>query len=125
MITYKYQIVSVTPELGHMEIEYSSEGKDTILVGTRLPDDSMTLDQFAHSYVPAHIWLAKQPNTIIPEVGTSNTMTYLTMEEQHQQMTALMEEERIKKQEQDELLLQIKINAAVQSVLEDISKTTV
>lgn len=57
MITsYTYKIVATNPEMGAMEVEFSSPGLPTVLVGARMPYTDEDLDTVVRSFAPIGHW---------------------------------------------------------------------
>lgn len=57
MITsYTYKITATNPEMGAMEVEFSSPGLPTVLVGARMPYTDEDLDMVVRSFAPIGHW---------------------------------------------------------------------
>jgi hypothetical protein len=80
IIEYTYKVISVDAERKFMEMEFSSEGKKTVLVGARLPYEGETVEDVAAHYAPVHQWEHDSKSVIVPEVGatgkSSNSVSY-------------------------------------------------
>lgn len=76
---YTYKIISTNPEARHMEVEFSSEGYPTVLVGTRLPLKGETLDDMLRLYAPIQYWNEQASEVSVPEVGSSGSITEQTI----------------------------------------------
>ena len=75
MIEFTYTITLVNEEQNQMEIEYSSPGRDTITVGTPLPLNNVSIEEFAQMYAPFGLWVQKEYGYQVPEVGTTGSYT--------------------------------------------------
>ena len=75
MIEFTYTITLVNEEQNQMEIEYSSPGRDTITVGTPLPLNNVTIEEFVRMYVPFGLWVQKEYGYQVPAVGTTGSYT--------------------------------------------------
>lgn len=74
-ITYTYEIVSVDSEARCMEIVYTSEGRQTMRVGARLPFEGESLQDVVEQYSPVVYWLEQETPVIVPEVGASGVIS--------------------------------------------------
>jgi hypothetical protein len=75
MIEFTYKITLVNEELNQMEIEYSSPGRDTITVGTPLPLNNVTIEEFVQMYVPSGVWIQREYGYQVPAVGITGSYT--------------------------------------------------
>jgi hypothetical protein len=71
IIQYEYEIVSVNAEGRCMDVRYTSEGRETMLVGARLPFEGETLESVIRAYAPTAYWEERELPVVVPEVGTS------------------------------------------------------
>ena len=76
IITYAYKVISSTPELKVMEVEYTAEGYPTVLVGLPLPTDLSNVESIIAAYSPVHHWLESTVAVVDVPVGTSGVVTY-------------------------------------------------
>jgi hypothetical protein len=74
-IAYTYEIVSVDPAARCMEIVYSSEGRQTMHIGARLPFEGESLEAVVEMYSPVAYWLEQEAAVVVPEVGTSGVVS--------------------------------------------------
>lgn len=74
-IAYTYEIVSVDQAARCMEIVYSSEGRQSMHIGARLPFEGESLESVVEMYSPVALWLAQEAPVIVPVVGTTGTMS--------------------------------------------------
>ena len=74
-ITYTYQIVSVDEAARCMEVVYSSEGRQTMHIGARLPYEGETLESVVAMYSPVAYWQQQEMPVVLPTVGTTGTIT--------------------------------------------------
>lgn len=75
MISYTYEIVGIDENARCMELRYSSPGKQTLHVGTRLPYVGETVDQVAAMYVPIATWVEAERPVVVPAAGTTGSYT--------------------------------------------------
>jgi hypothetical protein len=74
-IAYTYEIVSVDPAARCMEIVYSSEGRQTMHIGARLPFEGESLESVVEMYSPVAYWLEQEAPVVVPQVGTTGSMS--------------------------------------------------
>lgn len=74
-IEYTFEVVAVDIQAKSMEILYKSEGRQDMLIGTRLPYENETLEDIVRMYEPVSYWIQQDLNVIVPEVGTKGTIT--------------------------------------------------
>lgn len=74
-INYTYEITAVNEEARCMEIIYSSEGRETMHVGARLPFDGEQLEDIVRMYAPIQYWIEKELPVATPAVGASGALT--------------------------------------------------
>lgn len=74
-IAYTYEIISVDPAARCMEIVYSSAGRQTMHIGARLPFEGESLEAVVEMYSPVAYWLQQEVPVVVPEVGTTGTMS--------------------------------------------------
>ena len=73
-ITYTYQIIKVDEAARCMEVVYSSEGRQTIHVGARLPYEGESLDDVIKAFAPVPFWREQEMPVVAPPVGLSGTV---------------------------------------------------
>jgi hypothetical protein len=73
-ITYTYQIVSVDEAARCMEVVYSSENRQTMHIGARLPYEGETLESVVEMYSPVAYWRQQEMPVVLPAVGTTGTI---------------------------------------------------
>lgn len=69
MLDYTFEIIEVYPERDQMMVKFMSPDKETVITGTPLPTEGMSLAEFVHPYAPIGYWLERTRKTFIPEVG--------------------------------------------------------
>lgn len=74
MISYTYQITRVDPTAKAMEIIYSSQGRQTMHIGGRMPYLGETLDQVVRMYAPLAFWDEQAREIITVVSGASGTV---------------------------------------------------
>jgi hypothetical protein len=80
-ITYKYQIINVNEQARCMEVVYSSEGRQTMHIGARLPYEGEQLEDVIKMFAPVQLWIESEKLVVPPEVGLSGQIV-LVPEEQ-------------------------------------------
>ncbi|OYW87535.1 MAG: hypothetical protein B7Z23_13720 [Pseudomonadales bacterium 32-61-5] len=73
-ITYNYEIISVDATAKCMEVVYSSEGRQTMHIGARLPFAGETIEGIVKTYAPVRYWQEQEAAVIVPEVGATGTV---------------------------------------------------
>lgn len=70
-IPFTYKILSVDNEYKLMQVEYSAEGYDTVVVSMPLPFTDTSLEQHLKSYAPESIWVISKKvfQEIVPGVA--------------------------------------------------------
>jgi hypothetical protein len=74
-IEYTYEIVSVDPAARCMEIVYSSEGRQTMHIGARLPFEGESLEAVIEMYSPVAYWIEQEAPVFVPDVGTTGIVS--------------------------------------------------
>jgi hypothetical protein len=74
-ITYTYEIINVDQAARCMEVVYSSEGRQTMHIGARLPFEGESLKAVIQMYAPVALWREQEVVVVAPEQGTSGTIT--------------------------------------------------
>jgi hypothetical protein len=70
-IPYQYEVVGVDGPARCMEIRYTSEGRDPVHVGARLPYVGETLEQVAAMYAPLGLWVDAERPVVVPTAGAT------------------------------------------------------
>lgn len=83
-IAYTYEIVSVDPAARCMEIVYSSEGRQTMHIGARLPFEGESLEAVVEMYSPIAYWLEQEAPVVVPEVGATGVVSPVPVEAQQE-----------------------------------------
>jgi hypothetical protein len=73
-IEYTYEIVKVDEAARVMEVVYSSEGRQTMHIGARLPFEGESLEAVIQMYAPVAYWLEQEMPVVVPTVGTSGVI---------------------------------------------------
>ena len=73
-IEYAYEVVAVNAEAKCMEVVYTSPGRQTMHIGTRLPYEGETLESVVKMYEPVAYWLEQERKVVVPPVGASGTI---------------------------------------------------
>lgn len=73
-ITYNYEIIAVDQAARCMEVVYTSEGRQTMHIGTRLPYVGEALEAVIGMYSPVAYWHEQEQTVQVPQVGASGTI---------------------------------------------------
>jgi hypothetical protein len=73
-ITYTYEIIKVDEAARCMEVVYSSEGRQTMHIGARLPFVGETLEAVVQMYAPVALWREQEAQVVVPEVGAAGVI---------------------------------------------------
>lgn len=73
-IIYTYVITNVDQAARCMEVVYSSEGRQTIHVGARLPYEGELLEDVIKAFAPVPFWREREMPVVAPPVGLSGTV---------------------------------------------------
>ena len=74
-IAYTYEIINVDPQARAMEVVYTSDGRQTMHIGARLPFAGETLEAIVQMYAPVAYWREQETEVVVPEVGTGGQVT--------------------------------------------------
>jgi len=74
-IEYSYEIVRVDTQARVMEIVYTSEGRQTMHIGARLPYEGESLEAIVQMYSPVAYWMEQEATVVPPQLGASGTMS--------------------------------------------------
>ena len=74
-ITFTYEIVNVDENARCMEVVYSSEGRQTVHIGARLPYEGESLESVIQAFAPVPFWREQETPVVVPEVGTSGQIS--------------------------------------------------
>ena len=72
---YTYRILKSSIEHNLMEVEFSSVGHDTLVVGMPLPVEGQDYLDIIRSYAPVHYWVRSKQAIIDVPVGETATIT--------------------------------------------------
>lgn len=73
-ITYTYEIFSVNEAARCMEVVYSSEGRQTLHIGARLPFEGESLEAVIQMYAPISFWIEQETPVFAPVVGLTGVI---------------------------------------------------
>ena len=79
-ITYKYQIINVNEQARCMEVVYSSEGRQTMHIGARLPYEGEQLEDVIKTFAPVRLWEEAEMQVVVPLTGTSGQIVLVSEE---------------------------------------------
>jgi hypothetical protein len=75
MITsYTYKIVATYPELGTMDILFSSDGYPDLLVGATMPITGQTIEDVVRAYAPLGQWIRGKLGFVEVPVDTTGVI---------------------------------------------------
>jgi hypothetical protein len=72
-IDFNYKIVNVVKENNFMEVEYSAEGHETVLVGVTIPRKDVNIEDHIKSFAPYYIWVVSKidfHDVLVGQTGT-------------------------------------------------------
>lgn len=72
-IEYTYEIVSTNEQGRCMEVRYASAGRESVLVGTRLPFAGESLDSVVAEYAPIRYWADLDKQVELPAIGATGS----------------------------------------------------
>lgn len=87
-INYTYEIIAVDEAARCMEVVYSSDGRETMHIGARLPFVGEDLEQIIRMYAPIAHWEERERAVQVPQVGVSGTMAPVVVEETETSISA-------------------------------------
>jgi hypothetical protein len=73
-IPYNFEVVAVDQAARAMEVRYTSEGRQPMNVGTRLPYVNETLEQVISMYAPVAYWLEQEAAVQDVQVGVAGSV---------------------------------------------------
>jgi hypothetical protein len=73
-IQYNYEIISVDQAARVMEVVYTSDGRQTMHIGARLPYVGEALEAIVDMYAPVGYWREQEAQLAPVEVGLSGTL---------------------------------------------------
>lgn len=68
-ITYTYQIINVDAQARCMEVVYTSEGRQTMHIGARLPFAGEALEDVIKAFAPVRLWEEADMAVVVPKAG--------------------------------------------------------
>lgn len=71
MTTYSYEILSIHAQTGTMEVRYTREGHEQVLVAAPLPRVGQGLAEIVSAYAPLAVWEAEEVVFAAVQVGAS------------------------------------------------------
>lgn len=79
-ITYSYKVLSVDAQARCMEVLYTSDGRQTMHIGARLPYEGEQLEEVIKAFAPIRLWEEAEMPVAPPEVGHSGTVEIVEQE---------------------------------------------
>jgi len=73
-ILYNYEIIKVDEAARVMEVVYTSEGRQTMHIGARLPYEGESLEAVIQMFSPVPYWLEQEAQTLPVAVGITGTI---------------------------------------------------
>jgi len=70
-IKYTYEIINVDEAARCMEVVYSSNNRQTLHIGTRLPYEGESVEEVIRAYAPVAYWEEKERRVVLPNAGIS------------------------------------------------------
>ena len=73
-----YRVVNINQEANCMDVEYSAEGYEPVLVGVRIPLADENVDEIIKSFVPIGTWFPRTTELATVEAGHVGVMSVST-----------------------------------------------
>lgn len=73
-IIYSFKIVNVDAKARSMEVVYTSEGRQTMHIGARLPYEGETLEHVIDMFSPVAYWREQAREVVVPAIGTTGSI---------------------------------------------------
>ncbi len=70
-IKYTYEIINVDEAARCMEVVYSSNNRQTLHIGTRLPYEGESVEDVIRAYAPVAYWQDREKRVVPPSMGLS------------------------------------------------------
>lgn len=74
-IQYTYEIIAVDQAARAMEVVYTSEGRQTMHIGARLPYLGESLESVVQMYAPVAYWLEQEATVLVPQIGVTGVVS--------------------------------------------------
>ena len=74
-VTYSYEVLSIDDGTKTMQVKYSAEGRDDVLVSARLPYQNESIEAVIDQFSPVLMWEEADVVRNTPSVGMSGTNT--------------------------------------------------
>jgi hypothetical protein len=74
-VNYSYKILSVDEAARCMEVLYTSEGRQPMHIGARLPFVGESLETVIEQFAPVPYWLALEAPVALPTIGATGTIS--------------------------------------------------
>jgi len=68
---YNYEVKSVDTTNKVMEVEFTTENEDPVLVSMEMPREGDDIREVMNAYAPVHFW--KQKNAVVQDVSVGST----------------------------------------------------
>lgn len=72
-----YKVIRVDQNADCMDVEFSLEGHEPVLVGVRIPLIDEDVDRVIRSFIPFSTWFPRTTEKQVVEVGYSGAMPYM------------------------------------------------
>lgn len=73
-IEYTFEIVAVNEAARCMEVVYTSEGRQTMHIGARLPYEGETLEHVIDMFSPVAYWREQARKVVVPAIGATGSI---------------------------------------------------
>jgi len=74
-ITFTYTVAAVDEAARCMEVIYTSAGRQTMHIGTRLPFEGESLEDVILAFAPIAFWKEQVLSVIVPVIGLTGEIT--------------------------------------------------
>lgn len=98
-IAYSYEVKTVDSDAGFMEIEYTADGKEPILVGAHIPYEDDDFDAVVASYAPYSIWIEQSSVKATVDVGKTGRIEPDNIDIESEEPTTLLSAKSTKRNE--------------------------
>lgn len=96
-ITYSFEIVSADKPAKTMEVVYTSEGRQTMRIGVRMPYEHESLNDVVAIFAPVAYWMEQDLVTQDVPVGTSGVVTVDVAKPNYQEQTDSLDSVKARK----------------------------
>lgn len=74
-VTYSYKVLSIDDGTKTMQVKYSAEGRDDVLISARLPYQNESIEAVIEQFSPVFMWEESDVVRNAPSIGMTGTKT--------------------------------------------------